>query len=152
MEPLEEVERGNRWRLKQVIHASEKRLQQLVRETFDQQQKSSGVGWRRGQGLTLAYPDLERSLPPHQRDAARTGRTAVWDVSLCNGVLKHMRAFGGDKAKSSAVNAVAAARNYCAHAASGRITDAEFKHHYVRVSKAYKQLGGDVAVLQQIRD
>lgn len=152
MQALEVAERGNRWRLEQVVHASEQRLQQLVHETFDQQQKGSGVAWRKGQGLTRAYPDLERSLSPHQRDLVRDGKVDAWDVSLCNSVLRYMRGLEDDENKASAVAAVVAARNHCAHVAGGRVTDADFKHHYASVSRAYEKLGGDVAVMQQIRD
>lgn len=79
----------------------------------------------------------------------RNGKVGAWDVSLCNSVLRHMRGFEESEAKSYAV---VAARNHCAHAAGVRVTDADFKRHYASVSQAYEELGGDVAVMQQIRD
>lgn len=108
------------------------------------------MAWRKGREFTSAYPDLERSLYANQRGLVRDGKVAAWDVTLCNRVLKHTRGLEEDEV--SAVDAVVAARNHCAHAAGGRVTDADFKHYYARDSQAYEELGGDVAVLQQIRD
>lgn len=147
MQTLEVLERQNRWRLELAVHACKRRLQELVRETFEVH--NVGVPWQEGAALASEYPDLLHSMTPQQSDLVRSG-VSDWDVAMCQRVLTHMRSLKS-KAKALAVARIITAQNCCADAVDGRITKNAFRRLYRKVTRAFGSLGGDIVELQQIR-
>ncbi|KAE9163185.1 hypothetical protein PF002_g31925, partial [Phytophthora fragariae] len=131
MDREETHERKNRWRLEEIVHVCEQRLQELTREAWTARPSVSAA--------TLA-----RSVAPHLRQSVQQGDVETWDVTLCAAVLRH---FGHAKNESqaAAVAAIVAARNHWAHAAGGRVTAAALAEHEAVYAS-------DVQVLPSNRD
>ncbi|KAE9056424.1 hypothetical protein PF010_g31774, partial [Phytophthora fragariae] len=137
MDREETHERKNRWRLEEIVHVCEQRLQELTREAWTARPSVSAA--------TLA-----RSVAPHLRQSVQQGDVETWDVTLCAAVLRH---FGHAKNESqaAAVAAIVAARNHWAHAAGGRVTAAALAEHEAVCVRAFQALGGDAMELLRVR-
>lgn len=140
-------ENSNRSRLEALVHASEELIRPHLRDAFAA--KHPTIAWAHGAGVASAYPKLAPSLKGLQRKLLLEGDATTWDVTLLNVVFKKVNAGSSSsdasekKKRRAAIATIVATRNLCAHAAAGRLKDADFDKHSKDVVKAYVALGGD---------